>query len=849
MQIPHIKFGRTAACILVVAVFFSIFEFQLFNWQVINGDKFEQEALSHRTDAVEIQAARGEILDRNGNVLAGNHIVYQVIYNALYMDDSQRNATILEVIDLLEELEEPWRDILPIQLDAEGNFQFKEGEEDEIETLKSRDYLNLADYATADDCIRELAKRYRYQGFSKEDTRTVVAVRYCMTRDGFSINEPYVFATGVSSETVGVFRESANRWPGVETRVNVSRYYDEDGFLAPHLIGSTGEISEAGLEKAEENGTLYDSETNIAGYRTKDIVGIDGAEGAFEEYLRGKRGQEAVYTDENGNVTTTALRIQPEQGHTVQLTLDSYLQTVANRSLEKNIQASFAASTYKDPKKDCISGAAVAIDISDFGVLACSSYPSYDLNKITRGSESYDGEYHQSLLDDLVYQPLNNRALTGRYVPGSVFKPLVAIAGLQEGIVGAGESIYDCNMHFVYEDLDLACTDMHGNANMYTAIAESCNAYFCQLGLDLKIRRLDAYAQCFGLGEYTGVELYEEKGNMTSPQTYRNLHADTGAQWTDGNTAQAAIGQADDLFTPIQLATYAATIATGGRRYRTHFLQNVLDYSGQELIERYQPELLYDAEISPDVTAVVTQAMCQTATSGTARGVFSNYPVSVACKTGTAETSGIPYKEGGTGENISFICFAPAEDPKIAVAVMLQHGHQGPHAQNVAKDILDAYFEFYTWDEEGHKFDQDGNMVDDDGKVLKTKEELDEEAARREQAAQSPSGSPRPSPSGDQPSGNDAPSATPDPTPTPTPQPSRGSDIPDTIFTGGAPAPSPDPSQPEAADPTPIPSNDTPFYRGSGQTPEPGDQPEEDEEGEEYSGEEGPEDDSWEGSG
>ncbi|WP_322174285.1 penicillin-binding transpeptidase domain-containing protein [Acutalibacter caecimuris] len=807
MKLPSIKIGRTTACVLVVVIFFTIFELQLFNWQILHGETFEQEAMSHRTDAVEISAARGEIWDRDGNVLAGNKIVYEVIYNALYMDDSRRNATILEVIDLLVERGEAWRDILPIELDEQGNYRFIEGQEDEIEILKGRDFLNLADYATADECMQELAKKYRYQGYSKEDTRTVMSVRYSMTKDGFSINDPYVFATGVSSETVGVFGEYASQWPGVETRVNVSRYYGEDGSLAPHVVGYTWRISDKQLEAAEESGNAYDSETNISGYKAIDVIGTSGAEAAFEEELRGKRGLEAVFTDENGSVTSTATTIQPEQGHSVQLTLDSDLQRVANLSLEKNIKANKNSGAKGDRRAhNCKFGAAVAIDVSDFGVLCSSSYPGYDLNRYYT-----DSSYRTEIINDSEMQPAYNRALQGMYAPGSIFKPMVAIAGLQEGVVDDRTGLYPCEGMFDFEDLHLRCTGIHPWANVYEALMYSCNAYFCELGLQLGIRRLDAYAEYFGLGELTGVELYESEGIMTSPQEYRERHTDLGADWTDGNTAQTAIGQADNMFTPLQLATYCATIANGGVRLRTHFLQQVTDYTGDELIRRYEPEVLKDAVIRSDVLAVVNNAMVMTATDGLASSVFGNYPVPVACKTGTAQTSGLTWEEGGTEENITFIAYAPAQAPEIAVAVVLEHGSSGNYAMNVAKDILDCYFGFYTWDEDGNRYDQDGDMVDDEGNVLKTKEELEEEAAAKAGTA---SPAPTQSPAGV--GGEGTAGEEPTPSPTPTPWPGRGSSIPNTPYTGGNTPATPAPGEEEAPAgdaPTPTPGS-IPYYYG-----------------------------------
>lgn len=750
------KIGRSAACILLVLAVFVVYELRLVQWQIVQGDEFEQISLSNRTDTIEIEAARGEILSSDGQVLAGNRSSYNIVYNALDMDYSQRNATILQVLDLLEERGEEWRDRLPIVLAEDGTYQFKEDSDSEIETLKGPDMLNLAEYATAEDCMTELTRMYDCQGYSKEDARNVVSVRYSMTRDGFSRTNPYVIAEDVSAETVGVISEHSQEWPGIEAQVAVARYYGDDGSLAPHVVGYTGSILDYQYEEAVENGTAYNSEDNISGYKWTDTRGQSGIESAFEEELRGKRGEKTIYTDETGAVTSTAVTTSPEEGNTVHLTLDSELQRVANLSLARNIQANTGA-------KDCISGAAVVLDVEDFGVLACSSYPTFDMNQYRT-----DNKYVNLLAED-EDQPLFNRALNGVFTPGSVFKPVVALAALQEGVISAGTT-YTCNGVWNYFDLSQGCLCPTGTWNLYGALAHSCNTYFSNVGLDLTIAKMDAYAEYFGLGTTTGVEIGESTGIMSNPQEYLENH---GVEWTDGVSAQAAIGQADNMFTPIQLATMCATIANGGVRLQTHFLDKVTDYTGEEVIEEYEPVELYDAGISSDVLGVVQAGMQMVATQGTASGVLADYPVSIACKTGTAETSN---DKNGTEDNLSFICYAPANDPEIAIAVMIEYGNKGTYAQNVAKDILDQYFGFYTWDEDGNKYDQSGNMVDDNGVIIKTAEELEE-------LGLTPGGQDT-----DKDQDNDTSStageATATPTPTPTPTPDRGSDIPDAPYTG-----------------------------------------------------------------
>lgn len=767
MKMPKLgKIGRSAACILLVLAVFVVYELRLVQWQLVEGDKYEQLSLSSRTDTIEIEAARGEILDRDGNVLAGNRSSYNIVYDALDMDYDRRNATIIQVIDLLEERGETWRDRLPIVLAEDGSYQYKEDSESAIQTLQEA--LSLAEYATAEECMAELAQQYDCQGYSKEDMRNVASVRYSMTQDGFSRTSPYVIAEDVSAETVGVISERSEEWPGIETRVAVTRYYGEDGALAPHVVGYTGVITDTQYQQAVEDGTTYDAENNISGYKWSDTMGRSGIEAAFEEELRGQRGEETIYTDSSGGVESTAVTTAPEEGHTVQTTLDSDLQRVANLSLEKNIQGNIDA-------RNCTSGAAVVLDVDTFGVLASSSYPTYDVNQLVE-SIAGDGKYYNQLIND-EDEPMVNLALNGVFTPGSVFKPVVALAALQEGQLSAATSVY-CPGYYELADLRLGCTCGGGNTwNVYGALAHSCNTFFSTVGYDLGISTLDPYAEYFGLGTTTGVELGEATGIMSNPQEYRENH---GVEWTDGVTSQTAIGQADNMFTPIQLAAMCATIANGGVRLQTHFLDKITDYTGETVLEEYEPVELYDAGLSGDVLGVVQAGMQMVATEGTASNVFANYPVSIAAKTGTAETSSVPDTDPDyTEPNLSFICYAPADDPEIAVAVMIEQGNTGNYAKNVAKDILDQYFGFYTWDEDGNKYDQEGNQVDDDGVIIKTAEELAEEQAAQEQQ------------SGDASSdGEDGDAASQEPSASPTP--GRGNDIPDTPFTGESASPAPD---------------------------------------------------------
>ena len=770
MKLPFLpklpKIGRETACVLALLAVFSLYILRLVDWQIVRGQEFREESMRNNMDSMEITPARGEILDKNGVELAGNRTSYDLIYDALKMVYSERNTTIVRVVSLLEERGEKWRDILPIEVDEEGGYVFSENREGAIASLKED--LSLAEYATAEDCMAALIEEYNCFGYSSEDTRVMASVRYSMTKDGYSRTNPYVIARDVSAETIGVFRERQGEFPGIEGRVSVARYYGDESMLAAHVVGELGMITDTQYAAAEENGTAYDSETNPAGYRWTDEMGRSGMELAFESELRGKRGKKSILLDEAGELRSITVTESAEEGHTIHTTLDTDLQRAAMFSLEENIKAN---SGYKKAK-DCKAGAAVVLDVKNFGVLACASYPGYDLNKYME-----DDAYKLQLLNDEDTKPLNNRALEGVYTPGSVFKPMVALAALQEGIVTADSTPYNCDMSYRYADLTLACTGEHGYANIYSAMAGSCNAYFCDVGMNLTIRRMDAYAEYFALGTATGIELPEALGTMSSPQEYEESHQ---APWTDGLTPQTAIGQCDNAFTPIQLATYCATIANGGVRMRTHFLDHVTNYTRDEVLRRYEPEVLSDAGLSGDVLSVVQEAMRQVAASpaGTAYGVFGDYPYGVAAKTGTAELdSGV---DAAIEPNLTFIAYAPIEDPQIAVAVVLERGYKGDYAQRVAKAIVDQYFGLATWDTEGNRYNSDGDKIDREWQVVKTKEELDEEEDRQESAGTS--------------SGTED-GTLPEAGLSSEPSGGRDEGIPDTPFTGDAtPAPTESPS-------------------------------------------------------
>lgn len=646
---------RAAVCALLTVAIFVSFGVRLFSWQIIRSDDYQDDALSSATYTVTTDASRGEILDRNGKELVVNDAGYMIIFNKLYMKEGTENEVIHKLVGLMDIRRETWIDALPIYIDENGVYQFKENCDATIDFIKSKSMLDMNRYATAEDCMAEFEKRFELEGseLSKKEKRDVISVRYNMEFKGYTNSTPYRFAENISRDMVAIILENSQGFPGVECASTFVRYCN-NGDLLPHIIGSVGAISR------EEYDELKDE-----GYTLDDIIGKSGVESAMEPYLKGVDGEKRVTKTSDGAIVDEVETVKAVPGNTIYLTIDSNLQKATNQALAKNVTA--AGKEFSD----CIAGAAVMIDVSDFSVLACSTYPTFDQQKY-----SEDEDYYDKLISDPTL-PLFDRALTGNFIVGSTFKPCVAAAGLEEGVVSKTSTIY-CKQNYDYYKTDIIrCLGFHSDETVEDALRDSCNCYFAECGRRLGIEKIDFYAERFGLGVNTGIELYESRGILAGRDS---------ETWFEGNTCQAAIGQSDNAFTPIQLATYAATIANDGVRLRTHFVDQITDYTKKEVIldNSLQPEVVETVGVSTENMQTVKSGMRKVVTSGTAKDVFGKYRVNVAAKTGTAENIGT--------DNVTFIAFAPYENPEVAVAVVIEHGGKGTYSMNTAKAMLDAYF-------------------------------------------------------------------------------------------------------------------------------------------------------------
>ena len=604
-----------------------------------------------------LTASRGNILDRNGVPLVTNRTVYALCFDYFSWSNATRCTVIRNTLYLLDAHGIRYEDGLPVS----GTMPYVYTCEPESTAARRMErflrYNGLDEDLAADEAMEKLCRIYKLPDtFSERDVRRVLGVLFDMVIADFSYDNPFLVARDIDMEIVSIITEQQDRYPGVAVTLLSERQYNTK--YAAHILGRTGLILAEDYEAFAAQGYPMDA-----------IVGRDGAERAFEAYLRGIDGERIVEAEASGGIVRTISETPAQSGGDVYLTLDITLQKAAEDALEQRIlelrENGIAAG----------GGAAVVIDVKNGDVLALASYPTYDLSR-------FNEMYNTLAADEMA--PMFNRAIAGTYAPGSTFKIVTATAALSEGVITpdtlincegiytyfAPNYLYHC---WVYRDYGR----MHGPLTAAQALQESCNCFFYEAGRLTGIRIIGQYAEAFGFGDYTGIELSgEARGVIAGPDS-------RDGDWYAGDTLQAAIGQSDHLFTPLQLANYVATIANGGTHYTVHLLDRVVR-SGKTVYEQ-QPEIRNTLDFSTEIYDTILEGMLAVTEDGTASTVFSDYPISVLGKSGSAQVS--------TGKaNGIFILAAPAEDPELAIAVVIEHGASGNNAAWVARDILTAYF-------------------------------------------------------------------------------------------------------------------------------------------------------------
>ena len=657
-----------AACAVM-----GLFVLRLIFLQLVNGDDFKAQATNTTDYNFTVTAARGDIVDSSGRRIATSTTSYNVVLNKLLMGDRDLDTMLQQIVELLRENGESWNDTLLIgQPDAAGRYAFTDDDSsasDQKQLADMKETLGLQQYATADDVMEMLVEKNELQGFSLEWQRVLAGIHYEMDRQAFSNVNNFVMAENVSAATVATIKEHSLQLPGVEIVETSARSYEQSDII-PAVLGRVGKIT-------AEKWKVTDSDGNVTyplrekGYNMNDILGISGLESAYEDELRGKDGVETITRNSDGVIVDTQLTTVPEPGHTVQLTIDSNFQRAVDKALAENID--MINRVYNTGDMKAAAAAAVVIDVKDGGVLAASNYPSFDQNLYATNYSEYSSDPGL---------PLFNRALQGLYTPGSTFKPAVAVAALDSGLINQYSTVFCNGVYNYFKDYHPKCTrhGHSGNIDVVTAIKWSCNIFFYDVGRRLTSDVYDAYAYKLGLGQRTGVEVSEALGRLTTKND---------SNYTASLDVQAAIGQGNTVVTPIQLATYAATLANNGVRYRTHFVKAILDTNTGEVLSETQPEVMDVIEGTGNTFELVREGMKQV--PSTISGKISSYPIAIACKTGTPQRSET-YAPGKHYLNAMMVAYLPADDPEIAIGISIEYGGYGARAGDLVVDIANAYF-------------------------------------------------------------------------------------------------------------------------------------------------------------
>ena len=647
--------------------------FQLFNLQIVHGEEYLQRANSRLTRETKIRAARGNILDCNGNVLAGNEIKYSLKIYKSKIDEQNLNTTILNAIFVLEKNGDKYNDDFPININT-VSFKY-ENQERINKWLEEND---LADGTTAEQALEYFIDEYSLKQYSLEEARKIIAVRYGIDVNGYSSMRGYEISPEVCEKSVAQIEEMNHSFPGINIEYRpIRKYYYSS--LASHVLGYVGKI---GNEEYTQN----------EGYELDDYIGKTGIEYVCEKFLKGKDGLKQTDMSIDGTTTGEYITEEAISGSNVMLTIDAKVQQVAERALKENIEK-INNGDYGE-KREVYAGSVVVLNVKTGEVISMVSYPDFEPQLFVDGiSTEKWNEYTVKGRSALI-----NRTMQSAYAPGSIFKMVPAIAGLETGKITKDEQIECAGIYpggykpkcWYYTTYGRG----HGYLTVSQAIQKSCNCYFYEVGTRIGIDNIEKYATYFGLGQKTNIELPGEiSGTLAGKKLYEKLDE----AWYYGNTLSAVIGQAENNFTPIQMARYIAMLTNGGKKLDLTIIKDIINNQGESIkteevkdyinkrlgIEKTSEENL---NIQKENLKTVLEGMQSvTEEGGTAYSVFKDFPIQVGGKTGSAEA-------GNDKTNAWFVGFAPYENPEIAVVVLVENGAHGYYSAEVTKEIMEAYF-------------------------------------------------------------------------------------------------------------------------------------------------------------
>lgn len=675
----NLRFNILTVCIYIVGIIFIV---RLFNLQIVHGAEYREQSNTRLTRESTLEASRGAILDRTGVELVTSNMTFTLEMYKSKVDTDTLNTAILNMIQVLEKYGCSYSDTFPIRIDP---FEFTIGDQALANWKKTN---NLDENISAQDAFYKFKNKYDIKNSNIQEVKKIIAIRYLISQKGYSSTRAVTISKNISREAVAEFSESSEKFVGINIVVEPVRQYTS-GTLASHILGYAGTIS------SEE----YESRKNY--YSPNDMIGKTGIEYVFEEYLKGKNGTKQIDMAVDGTTTAEYIAEEAIAGSNIVLTIDANLQKTAEDALASNIQKIATGGFGKS--YDARAGACVVMNVNSGEVLAMASYPDYNPSDFIGGisTEAWNNYTNNEA------KPLVNKATQNSYSPGSTFKMITAIAGLESGAINLNTKINDTGVYRKY-GISMNCwyyTDYHtghGWVNVSEAIEKSCNYFFYETGDRMGIDKLAEIARYFGLGTKTGIELQSETaGVLANRETKQKMHPDD-TNWNPGNTLNASIGQGDNEFSPLQMARYISMLANGGKRIDTTIVETIRNADGSEVSKEEINKFVHkklgleednteEIQMNQDHLNAVLEGMKSVTSDsgGTAYVRFKDFNISVGGKTGSAEAP-------NNKVHAWFVGFAPFENPEIAIVVMVENGGHGNYTAEVVRDIMAEYFGMNT---------------------------------------------------------------------------------------------------------------------------------------------------------
>jgi len=666
----RVKYNLLSMCIYIIGIILLI---QLFNLQILKGKEFRQQSNTRLTRESVLQAARGNILDRTGTPIVSNTMGFRLDLYKTKVDTQTLNNTILNIVKVLEKNGDTYCDNLPITVEP---FNFVSTDEQYNKNWKKKNKID--ENASAEECFYKLKEKYEIQSNDISETRKIMAIRYEISQNGYSNTRALKVCTNLSRTSAIELSEQNAKFAGIDIVTEPIISYNS-GSLASHILGTVGKITQEELDENEDD------------YNMNDLIGKTGIQYVFEELLKGENGIRQIDMDIDGTITGEYIAQEAVAGSDVVLTIDSNIQEVTEKALKDNILKLAAGGHFIEKASNA--GAVVVMNVKTGEILAMASYPDYEPQLFINGisNEKYQ-EYNKN-------SALFNRAISGAYAPGSIFKMVTAIAGLESGVINTKTTINDTGVYpHAHKPVCWYYTEYrggHGFLNVSQAIKHSCNYFFYEVGNRIGIDTLQKYAEYFGLGKKTQVELPSESSGIVAS---RKKAEEENRSWYLGETLSASIGQSYNNFTPIQIAKYISMLANGGKNIDVTLIKTIIDSEGNQMskdeINNFVNKRLNfnindnaeDLNISEGNLKAVLEGMkgVTSESGGTAYSTFGNFDIEVAGKTGTAQV--------GNKTNGWFAGFAPYDNPEIAVVVVVENVTHGGYIAEVAREIFAEYF-------------------------------------------------------------------------------------------------------------------------------------------------------------